>query len=139
MTRVFDASIGSRGLIQSQLLPEAEHLLGWGGEVVVPTLFMQETLSAIFKAERRGNVSSESADEARIRLGGLRHESLEPARFLDRAYEIALRFRQSDIYDAVYLVCADDVGAELWTCDRKFVASFGRQRPANPKLCPDDV
>ena len=32
-----------------------------------------------------------------------------------------------------------DLRCDLWTCDRKFVASFGGLRPSNLKLCPDDV
>lgn len=139
MTRVLDASIAGRGLLPGQFLPEAAELLLPTEDIVLPDLFQQESLNLIFRAERRGLVPLDEAASLRSRLAALKCTYVRTQPFLDRAYEIARRFRQPDIYDAIYLVCAQDLDADLWTCDRKFVASFGAHRPANLKLCPDDA
>jgi predicted nucleic acid-binding protein len=42
---------------------------------------------------------------------------------VQRAYDQARRRQQSQLFDAVYLACADDLDADLWTCDARFVRS----------------
>ncbi|MBI5948099.1 MAG: type II toxin-antitoxin system VapC family toxin [Chloroflexi bacterium] len=63
---------------------------------------------------------------------------VDSAEWVDRALVIARRFDQSNIFDAMYLACAEDLDAELWTCDRRFAASFGPSRPQRLLLCPAD-
>ena len=93
----------------------------------------------MFRGERQGNLAPDEAEQVLGELFSLPIEYSWDPEWLPRARRIALRFRQPNIFDAIYLVCADDLRCDLWTCDRKFVASFGALRPTNLKLCPDDV
>lgn len=117
----------------------AERLLAAHSGFRAPLVLRQEVYNAVFTVERRGLIPPAVAERAIREFEDLSIEYSDHPSWVPRAREIALRFRQPSIFDAIYLVCAEDLGSELWTCDRRFVASFGALRPANLRLCPDDV
>ncbi|MEX0784217.1 MAG: type II toxin-antitoxin system VapC family toxin [Dehalococcoidia bacterium] len=140
MSVVLDTSVFTAALIRSQFLADAEALIQHNyGDLWAPPFLRLEFHNTLLKLERRGLLEPEDAEAIRERFDGLDVAFLDDDNWSGRALAAARRFRQSGIYDAVFLACAEDLDADLWTCDARFVRSFGRQRPARLKLCPDDV
>ena len=104
-----------------------------------PEVLIQEVLNGVHRAERRNLLSRDAADEVVRKFFALGIETMSAVPFVERARRMAREYRQPSIFDAVYLVCAKELGAEMWTCDRKFAASFAGERPALLRVCPDDV
>jgi predicted nucleic acid-binding protein len=137
---VIDASIALGASQPSQAVPEAANLINANGErLFAPSILWQEYLNGLFRLERRGIATSEAIDRSVEWFNGLATRYLDERAWRAQSLAIARRFRLSRIYDAIYYVCAEDLGAELWTCDRRFVAAFGDERPGWLKLCPDDL
>ena len=136
--RVIDASVLTRAWFPSQLVPAASGLIQPMADVelVCPEILRQEFANAAWKLERRGLLNPDDVDGWLDRLG---ITFVEVPEYVRTALATARRFGQPRIFDAIYLACADDLGAELWTCDRRFVNSFGPERPPNLKLCPDNL
>jgi predicted nucleic acid-binding protein len=123
------------------MLSGAELLLEATGRVqlVEPAILFQEFANAAWLLQRRGLLLATEVDRRLAELEAMPLQVIDDPGWVARALAVARRFGQPRIFDAIYLACADDLGAELWTCDRRFVNSFGAARPANLKLCPDDV
>jgi predicted nucleic acid-binding protein len=137
---VVDASMIGAALFPSQYLHGAEAVVrGGAGSVWAPQLLTQEVTNSAWKLERRGLLTRDDVDSVLARFARLGIELVDSPGSPRRALAIARRFTQSRIFDAIYLACAEDLDAELWTCDRRFVASFGNHRPSCLRLCPDDV
>jgi predicted nucleic acid-binding protein len=107
--------------------------------IFAPPVLWQEFANGRYRLERRGIHTTEENDEALTWVDRLAIHRVDSERWVARALAIARRYRQPRVFDAIYFACAEDLAAEMWTCDRKFVASFGPDRPAWLKLCPDDV
>ncbi|MFN0148973.1 MAG: type II toxin-antitoxin system VapC family toxin [Dehalococcoidia bacterium] len=139
--RVLDASIFSGAWFPSQPVPASDSLIrpALGIELFAPTILRQEFANAAWKLERRGRITRDEVDIWIATLDEMGITFVEQIRYIPTALATARRFGQPRIFDAIYLACADDLGAELWTCDRRFVNSFGAERPSNLKLCPDDI
>jgi predicted nucleic acid-binding protein len=54
--------------------------------------------------------------------------------WVDRALATSRAVGTSTIYDALYLACAEDESAELFTCDSAFCRAFGDNLPQRVKL-----
>ena len=136
---VIDASLFAAAWIPSQHRPEAELVLQSGRELFAPMLVRVEFHNLVHRLYRRRLMDGDEADARLARLDALALTIVDEPSWLGRATAIARRYNQAHIYDAIYLACAEDLDAELWTCDARFVRSFGRERPARLKLCSDDV
>ncbi len=137
---VIDASVAAGAFFPSQLIAGAlEAVTAARGSIVAPTILYQEFVNAGYRLERRTAISSAALDRAIRAFDALQIEFIWDDEFVRRALEIARAHRQTQIFDAIYLACAEDLGFDLWTCDRRFVQSFGRERSALLKLCPDDL
>jgi len=99
----------------------------------------QEFVKAVWKLERRGVATSVEVNRAIEQFWRLDAKYVDSRDWPIHSLAIARRYRQARMFDAIYLACAEDLGAELWTCDRRFVLSFGGERPGMLKLCPDDL
>jgi predicted nucleic acid-binding protein len=120
-------------------MAEAEAVLRKAHTIFGPTVLRQEFYNAVHRGVRRGTMSADAAVRCITRFTDANiQESYQPE-WIARAYEVAQRFRQPRIFDAIYYVCAEDLGVELWTADRKFVETFGLDRPGWLRLCPDDL
>jgi predicted nucleic acid-binding protein len=136
---VLDASVVLRAMLPTQYLPSAESILHMPGvERFAPDILRQEFYNVLLKTERRRTISIQAADALAIRFNS------EPIRYVSRenwvlrAWPFARQFSLG-LFDTIHLVCAEDLDAELWTCDRQFVARLGSSRPPRVKLCPDDA
>ena len=137
---VLDASVVVAALFPGQFLSEAAALV----EAVppgqpMPAILRQEVVNASLRLVRRGMVSPVHATEALDTFDSLEWTFVETDALLREAYEVALANRQSNVFDAVYLLLARDLQAEMWTRDLRFIASFGANRPANLRHCPSDL
>lgn len=131
---VVDASVIGAALFPSQYLHGAEQVVrGGSGSVWAPQVLIQELTNAAWKLERRGLLTGDDADSALARFEALGLEYVDSLYWPRRALTFARRFNQPRIFDA------EDLDAELWTCDRRFVTSFGNHRPSRLRLCPDDL
>lgn len=121
-----DASFGSRLALPSQLDPTAKLLLEQSGVTwSAPRILRQEFYNAVRRLETRRKVDRQAADWAIGVFEGINVTLLDRPDWIERALATSRRFNQSGIFDAIYLACADDLGAELWTYDGSFVRSFG--------------
>ncbi len=138
--RVVDASVVAAALFPSQMVPAADSLLyAPTSEIVAPALLRQETFNAGWRLTRRGLLAAADFESAIRDFDALPIEFVDSPDWVGRALAVARRFDQPNIFDAIYLACAEDLDAELWTCDRRFVASFGANRPRRVFLCPVDA
>ncbi|MGI8925082.1 MAG: type II toxin-antitoxin system VapC family toxin [Tepidiformaceae bacterium] len=137
---VFDASALVQALIASQQIPETARLLRrFSDELWLPQLARQEFVNAVWRLERRGVISRVGANVALGHFARLSARYVDSPAWIDKTLATARLFGQPRIYDAIYLICAEELDADLWTADRRFVASFGSARPARVRLLPDDV
>jgi len=102
-----------------------------GVELVAPPLFIFEGVSAIRLNVVRKHITPEVADLAfheflaqiqEVRL-------LLPAGLHERAWGLAKRFDQSQVYDAYYLALAENLGCEFWTADERLYGAVHRALP----------
>ncbi len=102
-----------------------------GAELVAPSLFIFEGVSAIRLNVARKQITTEAADLAF-------HEFLAQVRevrllllpnLLERAWSLAKRFKQSQVYDAYYLALAESLGCEFWTADEQLYRLVHRVFP----------
>lgn len=107
--------------------------------VFAPPLLGYEIANAAHQLALRGRLGRADALESVRAFAALPIQIVHDPRWVSRSFEIATEFGQRATYDAIYLACAEDVGAELWTRDRRFVESFGDRRPRALRLFPDDM
>ena len=140
MPVVLDTSVFSAALIRSQLLGPAEALVKlYEGDIWGPPLLRLEFYNTLLRLERRRVLAATEVPILLERFESLDIELIDDERWAESALRVARRYNHAHVYDAIYLACAEDLDAELWTCDARFVRSFGSDRPARLKLCPDDV
>ena len=135
-----DASILIRGIVPSQFEPRARQLLdSLAGNIVNPEISRQEFYNAALKLLSRGLMTTSAAEDCLSSLDSLGIHFADDPSWLPRSFARATRFGQPNVFDGVYLCCAEDAGTELWTADARFVRSFGRERPERLRLYPEDL
>lgn len=140
MIRVVDASVVSAAIFRGQVDTRIEAVLrAEGVNLVAPQLLRYEVANAVRQLVRRGHLLSPEAAVAFSGFADLEIGFVDSPGWPERAFLIAQQFGHGAIYDAIYLACAEDLGAELWTRDRRFVESFGDARPPLLRLYPDDI
>lgn len=120
MTRfVVDASVALKWVIAEEGSPEAASLR-WATALLAPDLIVPEVSNALWKAARRGELSTDEAMLA-ARLLERADVELRPMRaLLGRATELALRL-DHPAYDCVYLALAEAENCALVTADERLV------------------
>jgi predicted nucleic acid-binding protein len=90
--------------------------------LLVPALWHYEVLSTLRKSIVLGILSKELVSNALEKLQTLAIEEVAPQFERDeRVMEWASRIGQAVAYDSVYLALAEEMGAELWTADKRLV------------------
>ncbi len=96
---------------------------GWhrqGIRLVAPALWLAECASAVRRSVYAGALSEAEGRTALEDLFALEVEILPLSLQQTRsAFEWAERLRQAQAYDGFYLALTEELGAELWTGDRR--------------------
>lgn len=93
-----------------------------GKRIVAPDLWLSESTSVIRRLVFHKIISPAQGKTAIDDLFSLGVETTPLDKVLcQRAFEWAERFRQAKIYDSLYVALAEQLGAELWTADKRLV------------------
>jgi len=124
-TIVVDASVAFKWVLREELSDVAQALLFESPprRIVGPPHLETEVTNAIYQRLRRQG-SGISPDEGQRALQAFLHLGVEFMSFPDlhpRAFHFAQAHSLSSVYDALYVVLAEMLGAELWTDDRRLL------------------
>jgi predicted nucleic acid-binding protein len=124
MNVVVDANFSLAQVLPLPYSPQViQRMHAWQLElprILVPGLWEYEVVTGLRRACFQGMLSLEQAHASLDELFGMGFEvALASARQHRRALEWAALLGQSRAYDAQYLALAEEIGAELWTGDRR--------------------
>ncbi|MFN8474931.1 MAG: type II toxin-antitoxin system VapC family toxin [Anaerolineae bacterium] len=124
--RVIDANIAiALALRYPYSAAASQRLMTWhddGDELFVPSLWQYEVVSVLRKAVAAKMLSAADALEALDAIFVLQFTEVSPSLDTHRlALAWADRLNHAAAYDAQYLAAAEQLGAELWTADRRLV------------------
>jgi len=89
-----------------------------GEELVGPTLLEYEVCSTVRRLVFAGLISADKAPEILARMQRLAIRTVPPSTALHQAaLTWAERLQRSRTYDAQYMALAEELRADLWTCD----------------------
>ncbi len=88
-------------------------------EFVGPPLLHVETVSVIRRLSFRNLLSPDEASQLVRAFLDIDVSTSTPPGLYSRAYDLAVQFRQSRIYDSCYLALAESLSCELLTLDRR--------------------
>ena len=122
MSVVVDANLVAAVILPLPYRPQARaKVLAWnqaGEELTSPTLMEYEVCSTIRRVTLAGWVTADEAREALAQMRRLGIQAVPPTVELHRAaLEWAHRLQRSRTYDAQYMALAEELRADLWTCD----------------------
>ncbi len=122
--RVVDANICVSLVLSLPYSAKAQTLLqGWlrsGDELMVPTLWEYEVVSAVRRAAFRKAIPPDEAAQALQVIFDLEPTVVPPTLDLHtRTLTWAARLNQASAYDAHYLAVAEALNAEFWTADER--------------------
>ncbi len=122
MTIVVDASVAAKWILPEAGSSAAAALRQQDSELIAPSLLAAEIGNAIWKAARRGNVSTSEALTG-IEAALIWFETLIPIEELRvRALALAIELGHP-IYDCFYLALAERENAPLVTADEAMIAA----------------
>ena len=125
MKRIPDASFASAVFIPSQAIPGAMAVIQDAiDELVAPDILRQEFLHLLLGVERRRLAPATSVASARASFSAVPIRYYHSNGWVDRAYELS-RELGTGLFDTIYLVAAEDLDAELWTLDQRFLRALG--------------
>jgi predicted nucleic acid-binding protein len=132
---ILDVSVAAKWFLppaSETLVPEARELLKDYRDrklrVMVPDLFWLEAGNVLWKAARRGLVSSSSAEEALQTLDGWNFPTLPSRPLLKQAFAIAATFNRT-VYDSVYVALAVASSFPLITADERLANALAARAP----------
>jgi predicted nucleic acid-binding protein len=132
---IVDASVGAKWATPAILEPLAEQayrfLNGYADgsiHIVVPDLFWIEIGSFLWKAAKRGTITSALAGSALNAMLTRDFPTVPSRAFLEEAFKIASGFDRT-IYDGVYVAIAVATGRDLITADERIVNALGSRFP----------
>ncbi|MGB3496455.1 MAG: type II toxin-antitoxin system VapC family toxin [Elainellaceae cyanobacterium] len=89
-------------------------------ELVVPSLWSYEIVSAIRKAMTAGLLTQDQAQQSIATIFSLNIKEIPPTPELhQRALDWAIQLQQTVAYDAAFLALTESIGAEFWTADQR--------------------
>ena len=131
-TVVLDANILLRLILPSQRDPAAAAL--WqlcattDTNLVIPSQGVSEAMSAIRNSVYSGVITEEDGERFFAELRSLAHlMQVEITQF--GAGEAAKHFNRPRTYDCEFYALAEQIGADFWTADDRFVNAMGSRRP----------
>ncbi len=115
---VIDASIAAKWFLDEVFCNESREVLHGRYSLHAPDFLLLEMDSVFLKRIRRGDITPQDANVARLMLRQIPIKCHAITAFLDRAYEIAALTGQS-IYDSLYVTLALLLDSHMITADRK--------------------
>jgi predicted nucleic acid-binding protein len=94
-------------------------------ELYAPTLWRSETLSAMYEAVRRGEITADVARERLAYVNGLEIRLLGDALLRRRAWQIAEQLDLDTTYEAEYVALAQLQKCTLVSVDRRWLERVG--------------
>lgn len=131
---VIDANVFVDLLLNEGHFAQAGRLLAdrVADELVCPPHLRGEVTHTLHRRTLRGTnlpITSQEAQQALTDFRALQPRTVEP----DTLYEDAFTFAQANglasVYDALYVVLAQLIGAEFWTADRRLVNQLAGAAP----------
>ena len=118
---IIDASVAFKLIVEE---PGSEEAIGWIGrtDLVAPSLVHAEVGNALWKRVQRHEIADDG--EMGERLADLARylRTVDETPVMPRALRLAVDL-EHPIYDCIYLALAEQVGDELLTADRRFLAA----------------
>lgn len=90
-----------------------------------PTLWRSETLSALYQAVQRGDLTAEAAREQLAYIGRLKIRLLGDALLRRRAWEVAEQLDLATTYEAEYVALAQLQKCTLVSTDKRWLKRVG--------------
>jgi predicted nucleic acid-binding protein len=136
LTRVVvDASVAAKWCLpaqQEELVPQAENLLTSYRRVeiglLVPDLFWAELANVLWKAVRRGRISTDRAMSALSLVGDLGIPSVPSFDLLPQALLLAMNHGRT-VYDSLYVALAVQSKSEMITADEHLANALAAKLP----------
>jgi predicted nucleic acid-binding protein len=99
-------------------------------ELYAPTLWRSQTLSAVYEAVQRGDLTPEAAREQLGYINGLKIRLLGDALLRRRAWEVAEELGMSTTYEAEYVALAQLQKCTLVSTDKRLLKRVADLVPA---------
>ena len=132
---VVDASVAVKWCLPSskeELVPEAEELLASSRRdeirFLVPDLFWVELANALWKAVRRGEISSDNAAAAISFVRDLGITTAPSLEIVPQALNLAVRYGRT-VYDSLYVALAVQSKSEMITADERLANALAARFP----------
>jgi predicted nucleic acid-binding protein len=134
---VFDASVGVKWVLDEEFSDRAESLLAATirrrQRIVGPPHFITEVCNVLHQRRRSRDdslrISEEEADKALTRFLNFPIQIVAPSGLYQRAFAFAHHHSLPSVYDSLYVVLAQMLGAELWTSDSRLRRNLGDAAP----------
>ncbi len=130
---VVDAGVAVKWFLEEVCTDEASRLLTPRFQLLAPDLLLLEIDTVLCRRVRRGELSTEEAQEIRSAMRSFPIETHPFRLLMDAAFEIA-SLNQCSVYDCMYLVLAMLMGARMVTADRHFYNTLSTA-PFSDYLC----
>lgn len=135
---VVDASVGVKWLLTTEThSQQARSLLidtrTAGGDVIVPPHMRGEVVNVLYQRMRsqtpERHITEHEAQVALSSFLGIPLHVATPASLYDTAFQFSSANRLPSVYDALYVVLAQMLGAELWTADQRLLTTLHGAAP----------
>ncbi|BBK33350.1 putative nucleic acid-binding protein [Stella humosa] len=118
---LIDASIACKWYLDEADSEQARAIVGGGDDLVAPDIILPEVANALWRCNRRGEITAENAAGALKGLEMVFHSLIPTAPITVAAFELAASLRHP-VYDCVYLIAARNLGIPMVTADSRLCA-----------------
>jgi predicted nucleic acid-binding protein len=132
---VVDASVAIKWLVEEEFSAQAEALLedAAGRSIVGPLPLTSEVANALYQRTRRKDpatrLTPEEAERALAQFLRLRVRLVASDDLYQQGFAFARTHQLPNLYDSLYVVLAQMLGADLWTDDRVLLGAVGQAAP----------
>jgi predicted nucleic acid-binding protein len=130
---VIDASVAIKLVIEEEFSDRAAALVAnnSGDALVGPLHLASEVTNAIYQQLRRADnsLTEHEAHAALEQFLAYGIQLLTPPELYPRALAFARAHGLRAVYDSLYVILAEAVGMEMWTDDRRLLATVGPAAP----------
>lgn len=130
--QVVDASLAIKWVVKGEpFRAQAQRLLYDDTHqditLIGPHILIYEVETIIQRQVYHGRITTATADASLTAFYKIVVQIVDHPLLVERARQLARRFKQERIYDSLYCALADLRGCEFWTADRAFYEAVRRQ------------